>query len=178
MGQESWDRYAYSCSTKIFSNVVQAVCSNGVLYSLDSHGRIGTFDGKYESWSIIPSEVFERVCIPYLVEFNGEIFAGKQGPHGVIEKLYKLKIDDGVAAWKEEKDLGNATFFLGPYGSCAMLGLNEGTEKELFTANYGPEPKYVVIYNVNGHDYKEVVSFGDESFSWWYTPIWIERSIN
>ena len=166
----------YSFSTKAFSNVVQAICYNGVLYCVDSRGRIGTFDVKFGNWNIVLSKKFERVCTsPYLVEFNGEIFAAKRGAYGVVEKLYKLKLEHGVAAaWEEEKELGDLSLFLAPYGSCGVLALNGRLKKKLFVSNYGPKSK-CVIYNVDGTDYKKAKSFDFRSFGWCYTPVWIER---
>jgi hypothetical protein len=107
---------------------------------------------------------------------QGEIFAGKKaGACGVIEKLYKLNLEHGMAAWEEEeKDLGDISVFLAPYGSCGALALNEQTKKKLFVANYGPESKCVVYNNV-GREYKKAKRFVGGSFSWWYTPVWIER---
>ena len=84
MGGLGWTSHECSFSTNKFSNVVQAVCSNGVLHCVDSRGRIGTFDVKFGTWRIIPSHKFDRVCTPYLVEFKGKIFAAKKGASGVI----------------------------------------------------------------------------------------------
>jgi len=175
-GQESWIPHAYKFSTKplIIGNVIQAVCSKEVLYCVDSRGRVGAFDVKNGSWKLITSKKFRKVCISFLVEFNGEIFAAKKGGCGVIEKLYKLNLEHGMAAWEEEKDLGDISVFLAPYGSCAALALNEKTKKKLFVANYGPESK-CVVYNVVERDYKKAKRFNGGSFSWWYTPVWIER---
>jgi hypothetical protein len=107
--RSSWIPHAYKFNTKplIIGNVIQAVCSKEVLYCVDSRGRVGAFDVKDGSWNLIPSKEFQKVCISFLVEFNGEIFAGKKGACGVIEKLYKLNLEHGMAAWEEEKDLGD-----------------------------------------------------------------------
>lgn len=175
MGQESWIPHAYKFSTKpLMGNVVQAVCSKGVLYCVDSRGRVGAFDVKDGNWNVIPSKEFQKVCTSYyLVEFNGEIFAGKKGDYG---KFYTLNLEHGMAAWEGEKDLGDISVFLAPYGSCGVLApLNhEKTKKKLFVANYEPESK-CVVYNVVGRDYRKAKSFIGVPFSWWYTPVWIER---
>ncbi|GMY16501.1 F-box protein At1g49360-like [Fagus crenata] len=173
MGGLGWTSHEYSFSTNKFSNVVQAVCSNGVLHCVDSSGRIGTFDVKFGTWRIIPSHKFDRVCTPYLVEFKGKIFAAKKGASGVIEKIYKLKLRSGVATWEEE-ELGDVSLFLGPFGSCGLWALDGIMNKKLFVSDYGPKSK-CVIYNVDGRDYKKAKTFSVNSFSWCYTPVWIER---
>jgi hypothetical protein len=175
MGQESWIPHSYKSTTKpLIGNVVQAVCSKEVLYCVDSRGRVGAFDVKIGNWTVFPGKEFQKVCTISLMEFNGAIFAAKKGAYGVIEKLYKLSIEHGIVAWEEEKDLGDFSVFVGPYGSCGVSAPNKETKGKLFVADCGPESK-CVVYNVDGMDYKKASRFLGGSFSRWYTPVWIER---
>lgn len=175
MGQKNWISRVYRFSFKtLMSNVVQAVCSRGVLYCVDSKGKVGAFDVKEGYWSVFQCQKFRKFYTPHLVEFEGDIFAVKKETSGAIEKVYKLKLEPGKAAWMEE-DLGDISLFLAPYGSCGVADLDEKKKlRTLFVANHGPESK-CVSYDVEGRDYRRTRTYRGGSSSWCHTPVWIER---
>ncbi|XP_059625356.1 F-box/kelch-repeat protein At3g18720-like [Cornus florida] len=167
---KKWIRHAFKPSSgECDSTLVGAICCNGVVYCVDSFGKISIFDAQESSWTRLAfakDKGFGRVCNPYLAEFNGDIYAGKLGAHGVLDKVYKLKVDDGVTEWMELRDLDDVNLFLGPYGSCAM----SSKEKKIFVS-----VSDCVLYNFDGDgELKKDTRFDIANSSWSDVPIWIE----
>lgn len=187
--EAAWTPHAYEKDPKTFADIVAAVCtgSKGLLYCVDIRGRVGMFDGGNKVWKVLPCKGFNRVHVPYMVEFGGQIYAAKKGAYGGIEKLERLILQKGKLVWVRAEDLGNVAVYLGPYGSCVVPLHEQGTEKRLLVANHGPESKCLIYDSIassssstNGDcnassNYKESSSYYVESFGGCYTPVWIER---
>ncbi|XP_059663430.1 F-box protein At4g00893-like [Cornus florida] len=174
VGQEKrkWVRHSIRPSEIECSTGVQAVCCNGKLYLVDMHGRVVVFDGEDNSWTRIPGKCFERIWDSYFVEFNGDVYAGKKGGYGAVEKVFKLKIENGVSEWVEVEDVGGVSLFLGPHGSCALPV--KGMENKVFVAGDGAICKFGV-YNFSGGEVNEDEKFDHPAYKGWYVPVWINE---
>ncbi|KAH7517133.1 F-box protein At1g49360 [Ziziphus jujuba] len=177
VGQKAWTRHGYFNNIKTtFTGVVEAAYSKGCLYCVDMRGRVGIFDGKHGSWKVVPCKGFQKVQVPYLVEFNGEIYAAKKGAYGEVEKLERLIMDDNRAVWKEVKDLGDVDVYLGPYGSCFLPLHGENMEKKFFIANLRPKSMYPIsTVDLDDCICKKSSISVPESYGCYYTPVWIQR---
>ena len=92
---------------KRFGVLMQAVCNDGILYCIDSCGRIATFDAHNGDWTAISGKNFQHVRLSCFFKFNGELFGVKlSGNYSAVQTIYKLKLENGVAAaWEEVKDM-------------------------------------------------------------------------
>ncbi|KAF3436385.1 hypothetical protein FNV43_RR23477 [Rhamnella rubrinervis] len=187
-GQEAWTPHLYLTDKTTFTDISQAVYNKGRLYCLDLQGRVGIFDAKYKSWNVVPSKGFDddKVHVPYMVEFNGEIYAGKMEAYAGIEKLERLIMEEDEhgrtvsAVWMRTENMGNFSIHLGPYGSCVVPLQEQGTKKKVLVADQGPESKCLIYENVSidGVDdciYQESSIYSVKSLGGCYAPVWVQR---
>ncbi|XP_022764313.1 F-box/kelch-repeat protein At1g57790-like [Durio zibethinus] len=177
--EKCWNRYPYRVG-KDFGVLMHAICNDGILYCMDSCGRIATFDAnkKGDTWTEISSKNFKQVRLSCFFKFNGELYGVKlYGNYSAVETVYKLKLENGVAAaWEEVNDMRDHTMFLGPYGSCAAVGLDEKLlQKKIFLARDDPTSK-CLIFDFDEGNYKKTATVSSSEYSWCYSSVWIERS--
>ncbi|XP_010264545.1 PREDICTED: F-box/kelch-repeat protein At1g57790-like [Nelumbo nucifera] len=122
-GAKEWRSHFFRDKVQFRMAWISPVFCDGLFYCLDENGRLGVYDPKLNTWTVIsppvndlPEEVMPKYCwsFQYLVESRGKLL--------MVVLFYPdepiiLELDRSKNVWTSVKSLDNRTLFLSPSAS-------------------------------------------------------------